>query len=114
MTLIHQLASPFARCNGAGFALIDDAGIVERGQEARVRTRTIAVRIRLCGCGDRDYGGAARRCPAAPVLPSPRSAPMATSHSLSNPIDRLLRFDEPMRSLTDRPGSCVAALPVEH
>jgi hypothetical protein len=59
MTLIHQLASPFACCNGAGFALIGDAGIVERGQEARIRARTIAVRIGLCGCGDRDYGGAA-------------------------------------------------------
>src|SRR5262245_49954509 len=66
MALIHQFARPFAYGNGASFVLIGDAGVVERGQKARIRTGIIAARIGLCRRGHPEY--AAKLASTASIL----------------------------------------------
>src|ERR1700747_3203892 len=57
MTLVHQCARPRADGNGVSLAVIGDAGVVERGQKARITVGIIAAWIGLCGRGHADYGG---------------------------------------------------------
>ena len=57
MTLVHQRARPGADCDGVSLALIRDAGLVERGQKARITVGVTAAWIGLCGRGHADYGG---------------------------------------------------------
>jgi hypothetical protein len=57
--LAHQIARPFADCNGVRAAVIADVGLVECGQKARITARIIAARIGLCRRGHADYGGEA-------------------------------------------------------
>lgn len=60
MALVHQLARPLADPDRGGGALIGDAGLVERGQEAHIRGR-IAGRIGVRRRGHTDEDDEARK-----------------------------------------------------